>query len=254
MFPFKESRPMNACWQASFLVVWLSVSAHAQTPGRQILRASSELVRVDAVVMDRDGRVVSDLTAADFEVRQDGRLQSVTAFTFVRPQTGIPSGAGATAAAPLVAGAQQTTEVPPQIYRTLAIVVDDLGLSFPSVDRVRKALHRFVDQERQPGDLVAIVRAGQSGGTLQQYTRSAERLHEVIDRISWSLFNNSLFAGGTLEEDRSRNAPAASRFSATTISSAACAAHSTIRMDITCLATHQPPSRRSRSAAFTDWW
>ena len=40
-------------------------------------------MRIDAVVTDRDGRIVSDLTADDFEVRQDGKRQTVTFAQFM---------------------------------------------------------------------------------------------------------------------------------------------------------------------------
>src|SRR5260221_10277097 len=40
-------------------------------------RVAVDAVRIDAVVTDRNGRTVDDLTADDFEVRQDGKLQKV---------------------------------------------------------------------------------------------------------------------------------------------------------------------------------
>ncbi len=44
--------------------------------------------------------------------------------------------------------------------RAIALVVDDLNLSFTSVHSVREALGKFVDEQMQPGDLVAILRTG----------------------------------------------------------------------------------------------
>ena len=46
-------------------------------------RVGVDAVRIDAVVTDRDGRIVSDLTADDFEVRQDGKRQTVTFAQFM---------------------------------------------------------------------------------------------------------------------------------------------------------------------------
>src|SRR5713226_9811644 len=57
-----------------------------------------------------------------------------------------------------------------RVRRTIAIIVDDLGLSFESVHFVRKALKTFVDEQMQPGDLVAIVRTAGGNGALQQFT------------------------------------------------------------------------------------
>ena len=42
-----------------------------------------DAVRIDAVVTDRDNRIVEDLTADDFEIKQDGKLQPVTFAQFM---------------------------------------------------------------------------------------------------------------------------------------------------------------------------
>ena len=64
-------------------------------------RVAADGVRIDAVVTDQKGRIVPDLTAADFEVRQDGKLQKLLFAQFVPVLTGpsvaaassLPSGA-----------------------------------------------------------------------------------------------------------------------------------------------------------------
>ena len=53
----------------------------AREPPR--FRVAVDAVRIDAVVTDRNGRTVDDLTADDFEVRQDGKLQKVTFAEFM---------------------------------------------------------------------------------------------------------------------------------------------------------------------------
>ena len=63
-----------------------------------------------------------------------------------------------------------TSLLPGQIRRTIAIVVDDLGLSFASTARVREVRRHFVDEEVQTGDLVAILRTGAGMGALHQFT------------------------------------------------------------------------------------
>src|SRR4249920_612571 len=62
--------------------------AAAQQPGEAPrFRVGVDAVRIDAVVTDRDGRIVSDLTAKDFELRQDGKVQEITLARFVPIQT-----------------------------------------------------------------------------------------------------------------------------------------------------------------------
>ena len=72
------------------------------------------------------------------------------------------------------------------LFRSL--IVDDLGLSFDSMVRVREALKKFVDQQMQPGDLVSIMRTSAGMGAYQQFTADKGLLHAAIDHIRFSLF------------------------------------------------------------------
>ena len=70
--------------------------------------------------------------------------------------------------------------------RTVALVVDDLGLSFASTYEIRKAVRKFVDSQILPEDLVAIVRTAGGVGALQQLTTDKRVLHAAIDNIRWT--------------------------------------------------------------------
>jgi hypothetical protein len=48
-----------------------------------VVKITSTLVQVDAVVTDKDGKQVTDLTAADFQIFQDGKAQKITGFSYV---------------------------------------------------------------------------------------------------------------------------------------------------------------------------
>ena len=50
----------------------------------KVFRVEVNLVQVDAVVTDKKGRPVTDLTADDFIVYQDGKRQEITSFSMVR--------------------------------------------------------------------------------------------------------------------------------------------------------------------------
>jgi len=153
-------------------------------------RVATDGVRIDAVVTDRDGRIVSDLTADDFEVRQDGKLQKLLFAQFVPvlagppPPHAVPASATPSDASPAV---QPGTIRRDDVQRTLAIVVDDLGLSAESYPDTRRALHAFVDRELRPTDLVALVRTGGSIGALQPFTLDRRMLHDSIDRLQWNV-------------------------------------------------------------------
>lgn len=73
-----------------------------------------------------------------------------------------------------------------QVRRTIALVVDDLTLSFESMHFVRRALKKFVDEQMQDGDLVAIIRTGAGIGALQQFTNDRRQLYAAIEKVRWN--------------------------------------------------------------------
>jgi len=159
--------------------------AQAPTPG--VIRINVNLVQVDAVVTDSSGRPVTNLRAEDFELLQDGKPQKITNFEFIRVRDPLrpfdpsvmPLPRNATPPPP-DAGLK-----PQEIRRTIALVVDDLGLSGDSIVRIRESLKKWIDHEMQPGDLVAIVRTNAGVGALQQFTNDKRMLYSAIERIRY---------------------------------------------------------------------
>lgn len=163
-----------------------------------VFRTSADLVTIDAVVTDGDGRHVAHLAAADFEVTVGGKKQDLQQAIYVKTEDQPRVLAAARAATPtgtvaVPAPARSEASValrktglqPDRIARTIALVVDDLGLSFRSTVDVRNALHKYIDTQMQPGDLVAIVRTAGGSGSLQQFTTDKRLLHMAADRVQW---------------------------------------------------------------------
>src|SRR2546423_4190818 len=152
-----------------------------------VVRITTNLVQVDAVVTDSKGKLVTDLKPEEIEVFEDGRKQKITHFSLslepatatsepeTKPKTAVSN-------APPVSLNRLR---PDDVRRTIAIVVDDLGLSFESTYQVRRALKKFVDEQMQPGDLVAIIRTSGGMGALQQFTVDKRQLYAAIDRVKW---------------------------------------------------------------------
>ena len=176
-----------------FLPALMLVSAQSQAPDT-VIRINVNLVQVDAVVTDSKDKPVSDLKKEDFEILQDGKPQVITNFSYIttRPVT------IANAPAPPRPTAQaRNTPSPPSMpvkmsdprrpnRRTIALVVDDLGLSFESIARLRSTLKKFVDTEMQPGDLVAVIRTSAGMGSLQQFTSDKRLLYAAIDHVKYN--------------------------------------------------------------------
>ncbi len=153
-----------------------------------VIKVSVKLVQVDATVTDEKGHAVRDLTAKDFEILQDGKPEIITNFSYVNPPVSVPpsSSAGLASGNPNKVRFQD-------IHRTIALVVDDIGLSFEDTALIRGALKHYVDHELQAGDLVAIVRTSSGMSALSQFTTDRRLLNAAIDRLRFNLIG-----GGSL--------------------------------------------------------
>jgi VWFA-related protein len=175
-------------WRSALALLGLVVSA--QSPPEPTLRITVNLVQVDAVVTDGRGRHVPDLTRDDFVILQDGKPRKVTHCTYFAepPEAALPARTSLAA-------------TPPHRSRTrrvVALVVDDLGMSFSSAHHAREALQKFVDEQMQHGDLVSIVRTGANMGSIQQFTADKQLLRAAIERVRW---NGTGRAGPSMLDD-----------------------------------------------------
>src|SRR5688572_7427525 len=150
-----------------------------------VVRITTNLVQIDAVVM-KNGKLVPHLKAEDFEIFEDGRRQTITSFAFI---SNVPAATTPRNADP-AASRDPSIPAPPlkrdDPRRTLAIVVDDLGLSAESMSDVRRQLRKFVAEQIQPYDLVAIIRTGSQIGALQQFTNDKRLLNRAVDQLRWN--------------------------------------------------------------------
>ena len=166
------------------------------------IRITTNLVQLDVVVTDEQGRHVTDLRPEDFEISEGGKRQVITNFSYINAGPALSMATEETRQPAVeknvVAPARLRRE---QVRRTMALVVDDLGLSFESIGYVRQALRRFVEQQMQPGDLVAVMRTSAGVGKLQQFTSDKRLINAAIDRVRWYPQGRSgLSPSRTLEE------------------------------------------------------
>jgi VWFA-related protein len=155
-----------------------------------VVRITTKLVQVDAVVTDKNGKHVTDLKAEDFELTENGKLRTITNFSYVQQAAVPPALAENEQKAPLTAKERAATPPAPmkqlrpdQVQRAIALVVDDLRMSAESTAMTRQALRKYVDQQMQPGDLIAIIRTSAGLGALQQFTNDRDQLSAAIDHV-----------------------------------------------------------------------
>jgi len=153
--------------------------------GEDVVKISTNLIQIDVTVTDKSGKVVRDLKPEDFEIYENGKKQDISNFNFISNVKQPAAEKPADKKAPQVV-LPPTPVRPEQVRRTIALVVDDLSMSFESIYYARRALIKFVDEQMQEGDLVAIVRTGGGMGALQQFTTDKRQLHAAIDRVRWN--------------------------------------------------------------------
>ena len=135
------------------------------------------------MITDKDGKPVIDLKPEEVQIYEDGRGRKLTHFSYIANEASPPN-----KPSPVDKNAPPPPPIklrPEDTRRTIALVVDDLGLSFQSVYFVRRALKKFVDEQMRSGDLVAIVRTSGGIGALQQFTSDKRQLYAAIDHVRW---------------------------------------------------------------------
>lgn len=181
-----------------------------------VVRISTQLVQVDAVVTDKSGKHVENLTADDFELLVDGKKQTLTHFTHVNlppVRREIPTAKKSDAVT--VSSSMPTRQIEPrEVRRTIAFIVDDLGLSFTSTERVRETLRKFLREQMQEGDLVAFIRTGNGLGMLEQFTSDKRILYSAVDKLNWNPLSRDMVAsfgdtGGMGDSEESQDAATA---------------------------------------------
>jgi len=143
----------------------LLLLAGAQTPQQPIFRAGTELVQIDAVVVDKDGRHVYDLTRDAFEILDNGKRQTVVAVNEYRHDR--------TASAPL-----HTDVATNSANRLVVIALDDehrTGVDLEQRKDVAREFIRALAGEAQ----MALVRTSTEPGV--EFTTDAQALLDALD-------------------------------------------------------------------------
>ena len=149
----------------------------------EVVRVGSNEVVLDAVVRDKKGRVVKDLSPSDFEVYEDGVRQNVTSFRLVTRGAGVaPSdgrvraGAGPAAASPNAPGAAGRG-----VERVGAVALVFDRLSPESRVRARQAALAYLGGGLTPEDLVGVFGIDLSLRVYQPFTNNEQLVRRGID-------------------------------------------------------------------------
>ncbi|HTB92719.1 MAG TPA: VWA domain-containing protein [Candidatus Sulfotelmatobacter sp.] len=126
-----------------------------------VIRAESRVVLVDAVVTDKKGNYVHDLTQKDFKVYEDNKEQAVTSFSF-----------GSDTSGPL--NAQK---------RYMILFFDNSSMAPPDQIQARAAATKFIGKDASPDRLMAVVDFGGSLLVRQNFTANADLLTAAVSGV-----------------------------------------------------------------------
>ena len=175
----------TACLRLSLALALAALAASAvavgQDPQRPVFRSGIDLVAVDVVVIDRNGRPVPGLTADDFAIEVGGDPRRVVSAEYIptvsarhvdaaRPAPAAPAG---------VPAPQANTEQ--AVGRLILIVADVAHLASGGGREVMDTAGRFLDT-LSPEDRVAVVTIP-FGGPRIDFTTNHGRVREQLALI-----------------------------------------------------------------------
>ncbi len=167
-------------------------SQSRQSPQPPItFRVEVNYVEIDANVVDAQGNFVRNLTREDFQIIEDGKPQSLTAFSMVDLPIERPD-------PPLFAKAA----IPPDVVsnrspfdgRVFVLVVDDLHTRFNRTARTRAAARQFVERYVGANDMVAVINTSGFGKAMQDFTTNRQLALRAIDAAMGNKADSSVAA------------------------------------------------------------
>ena len=177
-------------------VVWsLALTGSAQEQNAlPAFPSRVEVVTLDVVVVDKQGRAVRGLAAADFTVFEDGRPQVVVAFEAVDLKAGpaavsaagLPGPTPTTSALPTGSPqpeARSPQPAPPRSERAFVFLIDDLGMDFGPVSGAKKAIAQWLNTKALPADDVTILTTSGDLSWNDRVSTGREDLLGILGRV-----------------------------------------------------------------------
>src|ERR1039458_6580724 len=132
-----------------------------QTSTPTVIRSETKLVLVDAVVTDKKGNYITDLTQKDFDVLEDNKKQSIKTFAFE---------------------ADPNSPLSNQKHY-LVLFFDNASSGYGDQIQARQAAASVIDANTGPNKYIAIANFTGSLRITQNFTNDPERLKAVVSGI-----------------------------------------------------------------------
>jgi VWFA-related protein len=139
-------------------------------------RASATVIEVPVTVIGKDGKALGGLTAADFELYDNGKKQTISGFDVIDLQK------AAVAPTP----ENPFPEPPPSIARRHWLLVFDLSYAGPTaLIRARDGARAFINTGMAPSDVAGVATLSVENGwkLLENFTADKTQLSQAIDTL-----------------------------------------------------------------------
>ena len=178
---------------------------------RSVFKSRLNVVSVDVIVRDKSGAVVRGLTAADFEVREDGKAQEISNFTFeevndkAKPAVqsadllaGVEAklaeeskrtASTAVSPTPAAAAAESPTPMTSDMLagrRLITLVFDTSSMQPEDVQRAVDSAKKYVDQQMSPADMVAVATVGSTLNVLTDFTADRDKVSSALATLAFT--------------------------------------------------------------------
>jgi VWFA-related protein len=174
------------CIMAATLLLLTAAAAPAQEPTPEAVVSESvqvNVINVDVAVVDRAGRPVSGLTAADFELEEDGTLAPLTNFFAWDSTDAIPTPTAAPVTTAPVAAAPTATVASDQALH-LVVLIDNAHISYAGRKSVFNSLAAALSRSLGPGDKVMLVSYGQSFREVRAFTADRSDIAAALAKLA----------------------------------------------------------------------
>jgi VWFA-related protein len=200
---------------AAVLFTALAPAIGAQGPPAQprtVFRANTQLVSVDVIVRDGSGAIVRGLTAADFEVLEDGKPQEIRSFSFEeisdhpkgvesaellagaqaqmtldsKAKTTAPAASAAPAPAPDDAPARPMTSQELAGRRLIVLLFDIASMQPEDVQRAVDSATKYVDTAMTPADMVAVATISTRLDVLSDFSADRTKVAAALGKLGYT--------------------------------------------------------------------